>query len=61
MKPQGWKRSIRASSLRSLQGPLRVGVSTQVAGLGWQVLSDYFTPHFSGDRFPGVVGYPEVL
>ena len=22
--------------------------------------SDYFTPHLSGDRFPGVVGYPEV-
>jgi hypothetical protein len=22
------------------------------AGLGWQVLRDYFTPHFPGDRFP---------
>jgi hypothetical protein len=31
------------------------------AGLGWQVLSDYFTAHFGGDGFPGVIGYPEVL
>ncbi len=36
----------RSPSSRSLVLPLNTG-------LGWQVLSDFFTPHFSGDLFPG--------